>query len=130
MKVEYRTPAGTGSYTALADEASTTLLDKVTGYSARPEGAALFRGGLWAVSFTVDQVHASPDAALLFVSTMGAVFAAPTVFKRVGLFDLKITVGSQVIYVLKCGATAFQPAPLSDRGTQIAYGFAWGSYSA
>jgi hypothetical protein len=129
VKIEYRTPTGTGSYVTLADEATGTLGERISGYSARPGQSALFRGGLWVVSFMVDRVHASADAAALFVSTQGAIFAVPGVFGRVNFFDLKITIGSQVLYSLMAGCTGFSPAPASDQTSLISYTFSWGSYA-
>jgi len=135
VKIEYRTPAGTGSYSVLADEGSTT--DRIKGYQPRlskqPLVSPLFQSlaplvadlgnGLWTLSFAVDRVHASADAAALFIATHAATFNV------VGNFDLKITVGGQVVYMTACVMTEFTPDPHSDQSTVCKYGFMGGGYT-
>lgn len=137
MKIEYRQPAGTGAYTTLADDASATLADKISGLLPKgaksPQveplagGAAPFvqdRGNqVWTLSFLVDRTHATPDAAALFLVTEAAIFAA------VANFDLKITAGSQVVYLARCALTEFSPQPLSDKSTLITYAFVGKSFT-
>lgn len=132
MKIEYRTPAGSGSYTTLADDASATLADKISGFAPSfqksPQveplagGSAPFvqdRGNaVWQLSFVVDRVHATPDAAALFLATEAAIFGAV-----ITNFDLKITVGAQVMYLVRAALTAFSPMPLSDKSSLIQYQF-------
>jgi hypothetical protein len=138
MKIEYRTPAGTGTYTTLADDSSATLADKISAFapscSKSPQveplagGASPFiqdRGNqVWALSFLVERTHASADAALLFITTEATIFAA------VANFDLKITQGAQVLYLTRCALTGFQPDPASDRSSRISYAFVGKTFNA
>ena len=139
MKVEFRAAAvGAGAYTVLADESVSTLAASIGGYQPKlactPQiepgfgaaGIAAFDNGndTWHVSFSVERVHASPDAALLFLS------AHPATFSGLGNLDLKITVGSQVLYLPACAVTEFTPDPHSDQSTKCRYAFVGGSYTA
>lgn len=137
MKIEYRTPAGTGSYTTLADDTSATLADKISAFAPRgaksPQVEALAgaaapfvqdRGNqVWTLSFLVDRTHASADAVALFLVTEAAIFSA------VANLDLKITVGAQVVYLARCAMTAFDPHPLSDKSSQVVYSFVGKSFT-
>lgn len=138
MKIEYRTPAGTGSYTTLADDSSATLADKISRFlpacrktpqvEALAGAAAPFlqdRGNQsWEISFLVERTHASPDAAALFITTEAAIFGG------VANFDLKITQGAQVLYVTRCALTQFTPDQLSDKSSRIIYAFIGKSFNA
>src|SRR5690348_13065371 len=103
MKIAYRVAAiGGAGYITLADEANPVLAEKISGYqpglakSPQEEpgfgaaGIAVFDTGnqKWKLSFTVERVHASPDAAALFLAVHPVAFAA------VGNLDLQITVGA------------------------------------
>lgn len=137
MKIEYRTPAGSGSYATLADEGAGALAERIKGYQPRltkqPMVSPLFQSvaplvadlgnGTWALAFAVDRVHASPDAAALFLVTH------PAVFNVVSNFDLKITVGAQVVYFPACVMNEFTPEPHSDQSTVCKYGWTGGSYT-
>lgn len=137
MKIEYRIPSGSGSYSTLADEANSTgLADQISRYEASLRkviqteplafATAQFvadRGNvLWTLKFTVDRVHASPDAALSFVATHAALFGA------IGTLDLQITVGATVLHSLACAITELTPQPRSDQTTVFSYGFTGASY--
>lgn len=137
MKIEYRTPAGAGSYTTLAEDGD-ALAAAISGFAPRcakqPQvtplagGAAPFiqdRGNqFWDLSFVVDRTHASPDAAALYVTTQAAVF------DDVANYDLKLTVGAQVLYLARAALTALQPAPLSDKSSLIQYAFVGKTFNA
>jgi hypothetical protein len=77
----------------------------------------------WKLSFTVERVHASPDAAAAFL------VAAPLALAAIGNLDLQITVGATVVYFPACAVTEFTPEPHSDQSTKIRYAFAGGSYT-
>ena len=135
MKVEYRTPAGTGAYTVLADDSVTTLAAQISGfqpaYSKSPMqapgyGAAVpvtldLGNGHYRIAFSVDRVHASADAAALFLLNEMAKFT--------GSLDLKITVGAQVTYLAGTVLTECTPDPQSDQSTKIRYAFNGGLYT-
>lgn len=136
MIITYRTPAGSGSYTTLANETTQPLADAIsqyqidltkspqtaTGYGATIPVTLDLGNARWSLGFTVDRVHASPDAALLFTNThMLALGEAAN-------FDLQITVGSQVLYLAACCLTKLTPAPHSDQSTQFKYTFTGGQY--
>lgn len=130
MKIEYRTPAGTGSYTTLAEDGD-ALAAAISGFapalskSPQVEGLAgsvlpfvQDRGnGVWQISFMVDRTHATPDASALFIATQAALFGVLT------NFDLKVTIGAQVLYAVRAALTAFQPQPHSDKSSLIQYSF-------
>lgn len=134
MKIEYRT-AGSGSYSVLADEAVATLAARITGFhphvSKSPMqtpayGAAVpittdMGNARWQLEFSVDRVHASADAALLFIQAEPLKFA--------GNVDLKITVGAQVTYLANTAFTELDPQPHSDQSTLIKYAFTGGNYT-
>lgn len=138
MKIEYRTPAGTGSYTTLADDSSATLADKISAFLPRctksPQvtplaGAAnpfiADRGNqYWTLGFLVERTHASPDAAALFLTTEAALF------DDVANYDLKITVGAQVLYLATAALTGFDPDPLSDKSSRVRYAFVGKTFNA
>lgn len=138
MKIEFRAAAvGAGSYTVLADESVSTLAAQISAYqpklTASPAiepgfgagGIAAFDNGndQWVVSFSVERVHATPDAALAFLASHPATFSA------LGNLDLKITVGTQVLYLPACALTEFTPDAHSDQSTKIRYAFVGGSYT-
>jgi hypothetical protein len=142
MKIEYRTPPGTGNYTVLADEAATgvgALQERISGYQPAmrktPQVEPLFQGpqpfvgdlgnATWTVKFSIDRVHASAAAALAFLDAEAAIFGAV-----VGAFDLRITVGTTVRTVGNCVLTEFTPSPHSDQSTLISYAFTGASYGA
>lgn len=139
MKIEYRTPAGSGSYSTLADDASATLADKISGFtipfSKSPQVTPLAGGAkpfiqdrgnaIWTLSFMVDRVHATPDEAALFIATESAIFGAVLTN-----FDLKITIGSQVMYLVRAALTQFLPRPLSDKSSLIQYSFVATNWTA
>lgn len=139
MKIEYRTPHGTGSYTTLADDASATLADKISGFtipfSKSPQVEPLAGGtkpfvqdrgnATWTLGFVVDRQHASADAAALFIATESAIFGAVLTN-----FDLKITIGAQVMYLVRAALTGFVPRPLSDKSTLIQYSFVATNWTA
>lgn len=128
---------GGGGYITLADEGTPTFAEKITGFqpvlakSPMEEpgfgslGIAIFDTGnqKWKVSFSIERVHASPDAAALFLALHPAAFAA------VGNLDLQITVGTSVIYLPACAVTEFTPDPHSDQSTKTRYSFIGGSYT-
>lgn len=135
MKIEYRTPAGSGSYSILADESVATLAAAISGFQPVVNKSPMVEAGYGAAvpvtldlgnanyraSFTVERVHASPDAALLFVQ------AEPLKFS--GNVDLKITQGAQVTLLLGGALTELTPEPHSDQSTKIRYAFAGGQYT-
>lgn len=137
MKIEYRTPAGSGSYTTLAEDGD-ALAAAISGFAPVKNGqpqltplagaTAPFiqeRGNkFWTLSFVVDRTHASADAAALFLTTQAAIFDVVT------NFDLKITQGAQVLYLARCCNTGFQPAPLSDKSSLIQYQFVGKTFNA
>lgn len=134
MKIEYRT-AGSGAYSVLADESVTTLAAAISGFQptfslspfvAKAYGAtvpvALDLGNAnWAVAFTVERQHATPDAALAFIQAEPLNYA--------GNQDLKITVGAQVTYLANCVRTEITPDPASDMSSKIKYKFSNGTYT-
>lgn len=131
MKIEYRTPAGTGAYTTLAEDAA-TLAAAISGFALAcvksPQveplagGTAPFlqdRGNAtWQLGFIVDRTHATADAAALFVAAEGLIFGGV-----ITNFDLKITIGAQVMYLVRAALTSFAPRPLSDKSSLIQYQF-------
>lgn len=135
MKVEYRSPAGTGSYSVLADEATATLAAAISGfqpgYTKSPMvvagyGAAVQSGldlgqASYTLAFSVDRVHASAAAAVKFVLDEMLKFRAD--------LDLKITVGAQVTYYAAGICTQCAPEPHSDQSTKIRYAFSSGNYT-
>lgn len=142
MKIEYRTPSGgAGTYTTLADDSTTTgTVSRISAYkpslhatpikvplalSLGQAFASFIRGaeGSYTLSFIVDRQHASADAALLFLQQHPAVFAIA------GQFDLKITVGAQVVYLPACAIEMIDPDEHSDQHTLIRYSFVGGSYT-
>lgn len=138
MKIEYRTPAGTGSYTTLAEDGA-TLAASISGFTIpfqkSPQVEPLAGGtkpfvqdrgnAVWQLGFNVDRVHASPDAAALFVATEAAIFGGV-----ITNFDLKITIGAQVMYLVRAALTNFNPRPLSDKSSLISYGFVATNWTA
>ena len=142
MKIEYRTPSGgAGAYTVLADDSTTSApVSRISGYKPSLRAAPIkvplalalgqafasfVRGaeGDFTISFAVDRQHATPDDALLFLQ------AHPAVFAFAAQFDLKITVGAQVVYFPACAITQLDPDPHSDLHTFIRYSFVGGSYT-
>lgn len=138
MKIEYRTPPGTGSYTILADDANSSgLNDSIFGYQAslakNPQNDPLAfslapyvrdtGNGTWTLSFGVERTHITPNAALLFILTHSAALNV------LAELDLKITVGAQVVYFANCVLTRFEPDPHSDQSTRIGYTFVTGRYT-
>lgn len=138
MKIEYRTPAGSGSYTTLAEDGA-TLDARISGFTIpftkSPQveplagGTAPFvqdRGNAtWQLGFVVDRQHASADAAALFIATESAIFGAVLTN-----FDLKITIGAQVMYLVRGALTGFNPRPLSDKSSLIQYSFVATNWTA
>lgn len=138
MKIEYRTPPGTGDYTVLADESVETLAARITGYQPvmrkSPQLVGLFRSAsapaydrgnqVWSLRFGVERVHESAAAALAYLATHAAVFAG------VANLDLKITVGASVLNLAGCALQEFTPAPQSDLSTFIVYGFVGPTYAS
>lgn len=138
MKIEYRTPAGSGSYTTLAEDGATNAA-AISGFlpsvAKQPQVAPLAGGAkpfvqnrgnaAWQLGFVVDRTHASPDAAALFVATEAATLGAPLTN-----FDLKVTIGTQVLYLVRCVLTQLQPAPVSDKSSLIQYGFVGSDWTA
>lgn len=132
MKIEYRQTPSADTYTVLADDASVTLADKISGFtipfSKSPQVDALAGGvspfiqdrgnAVWNLSFVVDRVHATQDAAALFISTHAAIFGS-----TITNFDLKVTIGAQVMYLVNAAITQYQPRPLSDKSSLIQYTF-------
>jgi hypothetical protein len=131
VKIEYRTPAGTGSYTTLAED-NDALAAAISGFTVplqmQPQITPLAGGtkpfvqnrgnATWQLGFVVDRTHASADAAALFIATQAAIFGAV-----LGNFDFKITIGAQVMYFVRAALNTFNPAPLSDKSSLIQYGF-------
>ena len=138
MKIEYRTPAGSGSYATLADESGATGLgDQISGYQPVPRktpqteqlalSAAQFvrdaGNTIWQLKFKVARVHASPDAAVEFVATHVALFTAFG-----ASVDLQITVGATVLHMLGAAMVTMPPEPASDLSTVFAYEFTGPTY--
>ena len=138
MKIAYRAATvGGGAYTTLADESAPTLAEKISGYQpvmtggAQEEpgfgaaGVAVFDNGnkKWKLGFSVERLHATPDAAAQFLATHPLTFAA------LGNLDLQITVGAAVLYFPGCAATEFTPDPHSDQSTKCRYSFSGGIYT-
>jgi len=135
VKIEYRTPAGSGAYSVLADESVTTLGAAISGfqptfkkapYVAKGYGAAVpvtldMGNADWAMGFLVERQHATPDAALAFIQAEPLTYA--------GQNDLKVTVGAQVTYLANCVLTECTPAPASDQSSRIKYMFSGGTYT-
>ena len=133
MKIEYR-PAGSGTYSVLADEADTTLAPAISGfqpafcltaqvtpaYGAAVPVALDLGNANWKLAFTVERQHASADTALAFIQ------AEP--LKFTGNQDLRITVGAQITYLANCVRTEVTPDPHSDQSSKIRYAFGYGSY--
>ncbi len=147
MKIEYRQPVGTGTWTVLADEAFTgsgSTLDKITGYkphltsspSITPlygQGRALVQdlgGGKWEISFGVHRVHGTAANALKFLVIHGTIFDAsdPLGIGGLGNMDLRITVDSQIVYVQAAALQSFEPDEHSDQSTFCKYSFVSGGY--
>lgn len=142
MKIEYRTPSGgAGAYTELADDSLTTgTQSRISGYkpslraspikvplalSLGQAFASFVRGaeGDFSISFLVERQHGTADAALLFLQTH------PTAFAIADQFDLKITVGAQVVYFPACAITSLDPDEHSDQSTRVRYTFVGGTYT-
>lgn len=136
MKIEYRAAAVGGSgYSVLADESVSTLAASISGYhphvTRSPQitpayGASVvvtidMGNARYGVEFTVDRVHATADAALLFILQEPLNYA--------GNVDLKITVGSQVVYLTATTLTSLDPDPHSDQSSKIKYAFSGGNYT-
>lgn len=141
FKIEYRTPAGTGSYATLAsDDDWNGLAEQISGwqpqvaYSPQVEPGAFasstFVSGvgnaLWQFSFTVERLHASPEDAAAFLTEHALLFQVPARQN----FDLKVTVNDgAVVYCANCALARFAPDPHSDMSTRCSYSFTGGSYS-
>lgn len=138
MKIEYRTPNGSGSYTTLAEDGD-SLAAAISNFRPRKLGGTTqiepLAGGsapfiqqrgnhAWEISFLVDRTHATPAAAALFLTTEATIFTVLT------NFDLKITQGAQVLYLAGAAHTTFDPAMLSDKSTQIIYAFTGKTFNA
>ncbi len=140
MKIEYRTPAGSGSYSTLADETDATLQPRIRGFQPAMVMAAqvedLFQGAnvkvfnrgnaRWQMRFTIERVHASADAAAAYLSSHAAIFSGATPGAQ---FDIKVTVGATALTLAKAALTEFQPDPHSDLSTTISYAFIGETYS-
>lgn len=133
MKIEFRIPAGSGDYSVLADEAANS--DRVSGFRPafrkEPYVDVKFQSATklvddvgnahWELQFAVDREHASQGAALSFIATHAALFAA------IGKLDLKVTIpatpASTVINMAGCVVSEISPDPYSDKTTVISYAF-------
>lgn len=139
MKIEYRTPAGSGAYTVLADEGAVGgTSDRISGYQPafkkRPLVVTMFLAespsvsdmgnAEWSLRFAVDRVHADADAAATFISAHAAALGGV-----VDTFDLKITIGAVVFLASKCALGEFTPSPQSDKSTVIVYGWTPTTYA-
>jgi hypothetical protein len=129
MEVDYRT-AGTGSYSVLFKDGDSSNL-----YSVHTEWRLNMRpieqveplygaanifvrdagNRQWNLSFAVTRQHASPDAALLYLSTHAA--ALPN------NVDLQITQGADTIYLVNALMTSFEPEEPTGLSTTIRYQF-------
>ena len=133
MKIEYRAQVvGAGAYTVLADESVSTLAAAISGFhphvSKSPMQSPAYGGAVpitedmgnarWGLEFTVARVHASADAALLFILN--------ELLKFPGNVDLKITVGAQVNYLANTSLLSLDPEPASDQSSTIRYAFTGG----
>ncbi len=149
MKIEYRKPAaaggGSGGYTVIADDASASLGDRISAYkpsySSSPSVTPLFMSGKvdvrdlgngqWKLSFSVHRAHASAAAALIFLATHAAEFDATALLAagKLGNMDLRVSVGSQFVYMASAAIVGFDPDAHSDQSTFCTYQFVGGSYS-
>lgn len=137
MKIEYRTPAGSGAYSVLADDGNSTGLgDRISGWlpelTKDPTGVKLAGGGLFTAdhttgsfdpSFSVFRTHADDAAAMLFLVSHPLIFCVPATF------DLKVTQGSTVAYVVNCALRSFRPNEFSGKSTFCKYAFVFGTYT-
>lgn len=138
MIISYRPAAiGGAGWIVLASEPAPTLAERISAYQAAlakgPQeepgfgapGVAVFdlANQKWRLSFTVERLHASPDAALQFCALHPAAFGA------VGNLDLQIIVGAVTVYFPACAVIEFTPEPHSDQSTKTRYAFTGGSYT-
>lgn len=138
LSISYRVAAiGGAGWLVLANSIAPTLAEAISGYqpqlSKSPQeepgfgaaGIAVYDNGnqKWKLGFIVERTHASPDAALQFLSLHAAGFGAA------GNLDLQIIVGAVTVYFPACAVTEFTPDPHSDQSTRIKYGFVGGSYT-
>ena len=139
MKVEFRAASiGNGvNYTTLANEGAPTLAEKISGFqpamTLSPDeqpgfgsaGIAVYDNAnqKWKVTFIIERVHASPDAAEAFKSAEAARIGA------IGNLDLKITTGATVNYLPAAATVEFTPDPQSDQSSKIRYAFIGGQYT-
>jgi hypothetical protein len=141
VKIESRITGSGPNYAVLADDSLIAgTRDRISGYKpsmrATPQVEALAvsagqpfasfitgRSGNWTVSFAVDRQHASADAALAFLQ------AHPTAFAIAAAFDLKITVGANVVYFPSTAITQLDPDEHSDQHTNIRYAFIGSTYT-
>src|SRR5580704_13916022 len=92
-QIAYRAAAnggGTGSYTVLADEASPTLAEKISGYQPKMAKSPFVQPGYgapgvtavdmgnqkWTLSFAIARQHGDEGAAVAFIATHAAAFAS------------------------------------------------------
>ena len=135
MKIEYRTPPGTGAFSVLADEAdggAQSLSPRITGYCPSfgkvPMVVRMFQqvspqvgdmgNATWDLAFGIERDHGTPDAAAAFLAVHAAVFG-----NVLGNYDLQITTGGTVILAADCALKNFKPRPPSDRSSFIEYGW-------
>lgn len=134
MIISYRTPAGSGGYVTLADDANSTgTQDSISQFwpqltkqpqteqlALSPQSFVADRGNsLWSLSFTVDRLHATAAAAMLYLLQQGAVFSGQPPVS----FDLQINQQGQVFYAPGCALSKFTPDPTSDQSTRVKYEF-------
>jgi hypothetical protein len=78
----------------------------------------------WKIAFSIERVHATPDAALLFL------VAHPAAFAALGNLDLQIIFGAATVYFPACAVTEFTPEPFGNiQSTRVRYAFVGGSYT-
>lgn len=142
MKIRIRAAAVGGVFTTvLADESVATLAAAISGYvvtltkspqkdllaqaTGAPIGVSVqdIGNAEWKMTFGVERVHATPDAASLFIETVLIGFAA------VNNWDLEITIGAQVTFLVNAVVTAVTPNPHSDQSSFIKYEFTSGLYT-
>jgi len=140
VTINYRAAAtGSGtSYVPLASEVAPTLAEKISGYQSAltltpQEEAGFGAGGIavfdrgnqkWRISFSIERMHATPDAALLFL------VAHPAAFAALGNLDLQIIFGAATVYFPACAVVEFTPEPFGNiQSTKIRYAFSGGSYT-
>lgn len=139
MTISYRTPPGSGVWTVLASEENPEdgLAEKISGYQAtgkkqpfespaygQPTGITQDMGNLQvALSFFVDRMHGTADAALQFINMEALRMSAA------GNFDVQILVGSETVWLANTVWTEMTPDPASDQSSRIKYGFTGGLYT-